>query len=654
MRAAAATAALLAVAGCGTEQVVLPELGPPAAASIRRLLPNTVLPGTTLVLEGAGFGGGAVYQLHLRGRVDNQGAEAEQVVGLSVVSGERATGIFNAGHFASLGEGTFQGKAWITARTAGGSMAGGEVPAKLRLRRVLTPTARAGGSKLVYLNSRVPVVGNDFLLGGLEGSSQAALKGCFMPDGVTGSCAAKGRPVDVKLPMKPELEGRRNRAYFEFSPRIGGLRTGTIKATLMVRNVHGGSKVTVSAPVQISGYLDESGVLGVSPASVSLGQYLQIDGVGFVGGKEGTTAVTFNGTLRDAGAKYGKSVTFDLVTAQLTGYRARYVLEEGLGLGKVIDLRGRTVSGSLLGTWTPTVYWQTGSFRGRTSPLINLEVGGVKQVVWLRFTDGWSASLRRFGLAAADLKVRARISHVLARDYKGINIEFRTSEPTDFKLYSRVDIGGKDPNGLGLMGYDNTPGKDMDNKRLYDWVGGVNAATQQDGYPGYGGVFLESLLGFSMDPPQGILRSPLRSPLFDQIFDAFRKERGGRELSAAEAASARALQSGAGCPATGGRGQMVECAIFVLGNVIGTTVAHELGHSLGLSDPAGPATQYHNPGDGPNRLMDEGAHRPFAERAEIQGQGPAVFCKDEFVYLQKILPLYPKPADPVAKRPGCS
>ena len=50
-----------------------------------------------------------------------------------------------------------------------------------------------------------------------------------------------------------------------------------------------------------------------------------------------------------------------------------------------------------------------------------------------------------------------------------------------------------DPNGLGLFGYDNTPGKDDGNTRLYDKLGGLNAQTQQDGYPGYGGVFLESI-----------------------------------------------------------------------------------------------------------------------------------------------------------------
>ena len=81
--------------------------------------------------------------------------------------------------------------------------------------------------------------------------------------------------------------------------------------------------------------------------------------------------------------------------------------------------------------------------------------------------------------------------------YAGINVEFRTEPPLDFAQYAEVDIGGPDPNGLGLLGYDNTPGKDVGNSRLYDRIGGVNAATQGDGFPGYGGVFSDNFLGFS-------------------------------------------------------------------------------------------------------------------------------------------------------------
>ncbi|MBK9070538.1 MAG: hypothetical protein IPL79_06000 [Myxococcales bacterium] len=60
----------------------------------------------------------------------------------------------------------------------------------------------------------------------------------------------------------------------------------------------------------------------------------------------------------------------------------------------------------------------------------------------------------------------------------------------------------------------------------------------------------------------------------------------------------------------------------------------------------------HNDGDAPGRLMDGGAARPFLERAELAGEGPGVFCDDEYGYLRQILPS-PLAADP-SPRPPCS
>jgi len=582
------------------------------------------------------------------------GPEVRIDIPLTLASGEQATGDLTQAHFTSLGEGAFSGTAAVVSSSTGGVVTGAALPVKLTLKKELAPVLTAGGSPLVYLNSRVPVVGKDFLLGGMEGAAEVDLQGCFMPEGQSGSCAKVGRKVSVRLPLKPEIPGQRDRLYFEFSPGIAGLREGTLEGAMVVRNVHAGSRVKASAPLKFQAYLDRSLIRGISPATVSLGQYLDIRGRGFVGGSDGSTAVAFKGSYRAGGAK-GSSATslaFDLVTAYVSGHQVRYVLEDGQGPGSTVNLRSLTSTGSLRGTWTPTVYYRSGSVTGLAKEQLTLYLAGVKQVVWVRFTQGWAESLRRFGLAAADQQIRTDVLKSMKRSYKGINVEFRESEPKDFKLYSRLDIGGKDPNGLSLMGYDNTPGKDVDNARLHDWVGGLNASTQQDGYPGYGGVFLESLLGFSFHPPSGVLRTPLRDPLFDQIFDPFRVDQGGSQLTAGEATLAVSTAAGT-CPAQG-RMQQAACAIRVLSNVVGTTAAHELGHSLGLAEPYGSATEYHNSGDQPNRLMDAGAALPFAERAELQGKGPAVFCKDAFTYLQKILPLDPKPADTVANRPTCN
>ena len=73
----------------------------------------------------------------------------------------------------------------------------------------------------------------------------------------------------------------------------------------------------------------------------------------------------------------------------------------------------------------------------------------------------------------------------------------------------QVDLTGFDPNGIGLMGYDITPGKTwVMNVSMTESV--MHALTQEDGYPGYGGVFLESFFGFSQAPPVGIESHPER------------------------------------------------------------------------------------------------------------------------------------------------
>jgi hypothetical protein len=91
--------------------------------------------------------------------------------------------------------------------------------------------------------------------------------------------------------------------------------------------------------------------------------------------------------------------------------------------------------------------------------------------------------------------------------------------------------------------------------------------------------------------------------------------------------------------------------VFVLGSLIGTTMTHEIGHSLGLDAPDGEPTQYHNRGDAVNRLMDGGSARTFAERAELAGEGPSVFCDQEMAYLRRILPS--RDPEPAVERPPC-
>ena len=135
----------------------------------------------------------------------------------------------------------------------------------------------------------------------------------------------------------------------------------------------------------------------------------------------------------------------------------------------------------------------------------------------------------------------------------------------------------------------------------------------------------------------------------DRTFDPFRPDQDGTPITSSDLTGNLAVLSDGGtCPASDRKSQ-VECGIFVMGNLIGGTLAHEIGHSLGLANPY--ADGFHDAGDQPNRLMDAGGDRPFLERAVLQGQGPGVFCDDEYAYLRQIMPTNTPPDN--TQRPGC-
>jgi hypothetical protein len=162
-------------------------------------------------------------------------------------------------------------------------------------------------------------------------------------------------------------------------------------------------------------------------------------------------------------------------------------------------------------------------------------------------------------------------------------------------------------------------------------------------------VFIDSFFTYSHHPPSGTITEDTPDDLFDQIFDPFRPDT-GTPVSSQDFADGDipTLTSASGCP-TDDRRLGAACAVWVLGSNIGTSVSHEIGHSLGLADPYG--TRFHNLGDAPDRLMDKGGSRTFAERAELMGEGPSAFCTDEYEYLRMILPTAEPPT--TIERPSC-
>ncbi len=271
-----------------------------------------------------------------------------------------------------------------------------------------------------------------------------------------------------------------------------------------------------------------SQVFSVDPPAASLGQYVFVHGGGFVGGEpNAVTQIELQGTFNKTGGNPAPIVMY-LIPEWVEGKLVRYVINTDDTLGQALDLRKDT--GHFTGTLTPIVSYGSDTVRG-VGLAVAFDIAPVKQVVYLHFQSSYVEELRDFGMRAVDNKIRERILAVCNRTYQGVNIEFRTTPVDDFALYENVELVGVDPNNMGLFGYDNSPGKDNGNVRLYDKLGGVNATTQEDGYPGYGGVFVRSLMGFSKHPGAFGQAVPGADDTFDQIFDPFRADQGGSRSS---------------------------------------------------------------------------------------------------------------------------
>ena len=604
--------------------------------SLFSVAPDTWIPGTAVTATGAAFVDDpwGESRLRLRGSVSNiSGQGSTEVVNIVVPLAfgdfDRLTGTVDADTIDALGgtDARFDGTATVEVVSAVDSATYASAPLDVRVfvNELLAPQLTSlTNSGIIFPNEPIMLEAADLLLPG-EGETVAVVEGCFAAAGAE-ACDPVG-PVEVGVIVADD----RNGGHFAFEPIIAGIEPGHFEGSVSLRNKHVSGNVTPSATLPVQYDLTEPIIYGVSTTEATLGQFIDVQGGGFVGDGQGDTLLSYVGTYTPQAGGPPREFDVVLLPEFVDGVHVRYVVSETDAIGQFLDVRYEP--GVFDGVVTPMIAYGDQEVMGDPVPLV-FTLRPVKQVVQIEFLPSYTESLRHFGLRAVDQQIRERVFAVLQRDYATLNVEFRDTTPADYALFARVDVGGPDLNQKGLLGYDNTPGKDTENERLYDRIGGVNALTQEDGYPGYGGVFIESLLGYSTDPAgYADVIAPVEA--FDDIFDPFRIERGGTAVASADLAGGiPVLTSGGGCPVSDDRRLQVACAVWALGNMVGSTVAHEIGHSLGLADPYGAA--FHNAGDEDNRLMD--ADRPFAERAQLDGQGPSVFCAEEYQYLRAVLP----------------
>ncbi len=497
-----------------------------------------------------------------------------------------------------------------------GARESAEYPEALNVATRLNLEANTSPSGDVHRGESFVLTGDGFIAPS-EGTFTAFFEGTFTPDG--------GGSVEVNAEIPVELSGRsRDEAVVELNTAIGGSRPGVFEGNFFVEtslDATGDRQSTTPTSISLTFLLPE--IFEVRPEDISLEQIIQVVGAGFLGGSEGSTVLRLEGTLTPEG-----STPRDVPPSE---FILEYVDHENLaGPLSAVEQGNRLVSeilgisrGSVEGTVTPVTLFEGEEVVGLSAPF-RFELGPLRQIIWLRFLPDFYGSLARFGLAGSAGRIEELVKERIEGIYDRWNIEVRLEEPTDFSPvgYSTVEIGGPDPNGRGLFGYDNTPGKDIGNVRLFDAIGGANAETQEGGAPGYGGVFVESFFSFSQNPPADLPSGgPEPDPLFDEIFDPVRQQ----------AATLDEIQG------RSGRVGEVERALRALASIVGETTAHEIGHSLGLASPYGSASVFHNRGNEPGCLMDSGSSRPFGERAQQAGFAETILCGDGPDYLDEIL-----------------
>jgi len=476
----------------------------------------------------------------------------------------------------------------------------------------------------VFRNDVIVLTGAGFLSAN-EGTVEARFEGDYTYE--DGSRIS----IDARLPVTLAEEFSRDRGVLVLSTALGGVKSGEFlgEVSLESRTLTGGRSSSERWRSRLQ--FQPPTVYGIEPALGSLEQLLDLRGAGFVGGdtaRDEVTLVRLEGMFSPTGSRARRFGPEELVLGYRSGQSLEFRLESEERGGRLISTLFGETSGRFEGQVTPLTLKGTTEVVGSTRSLV-FELVPLQQVVYVRFVPSFYETLSRFGLSAAADAIAALVEVRIEEIYRFWSVDVRLQRPEDFSPsgYSTIEIGGTDPNGVGLFGYDNTPGKDVGNLRLFDAIGGANSATQDDGYPGYGGVFVESFLYWSTHPElpgSAPTSAPDPDPLFDLVFDPVR-------ASAATLAEVR----GEGSPE---RSAVVIRAINALSGMIGETAAHELGHSFGLADPYGSSRVFHNDDDGDGCLMDSGSNRPLGERMGLADYAETRLCHDAPTYMDEILP----------------
>ncbi|MCC6624726.1 MAG: hypothetical protein IT385_25980 [Deltaproteobacteria bacterium] len=401
---------------------------------------------------------------------------------------------------------------------------------ELHVARALTPTLGSVSPTELYIGDVVTLTGDGFLFAN-EGASLVELTGTMTTEVPSRVVAVSG----LQIPAEPAESEVRNGLAFTLTPDILGIVPGRFEGDIRVVNTSLSGEVTASQSLAVSLPLQPPFVSALTPSAASRGQWVRIAGRGFVtpdGLLQAAMVLVLEGTFT---AKCGAVVPLrgpsaltlvpDLLADNMNVSAVLRVTKDADG-----NLTGLGLTaGRFMGTISPLLLFGADQVKGQGAA-ITFDVLPQKQVVYMRALPSFDSALEEFGLLVEKQAIKDRILAVTTRDYAGINIEFTWDEPTEYAEYAVVELAGRDPNGTGLFGLDNTEGKDVGNLRFADVIGGYNAATQADGYAAYGGVFAGEFMNLSAAAGD----NPLASPRFDVVFGPVAPALGGKRAERGE------------------------------------------------------------------------------------------------------------------------
>src|SRR5207248_9944729 len=139
---------------------------------------------------------------------------------------------------------------------------------------------------------------------------------------------------------------------FPDAASVSGIGPGSFAGTLAPASVAASGERTQSAPRPVRFDIQKPAIFSASTTAASLGQYVVIDGGGFVGGAaDELTTLALKGSFADENGGPPVLLDLELVPEFVAGPRVRYVLDEMDPLGRKIDLRTR--AGTISATVQP-------------------------------------------------------------------------------------------------------------------------------------------------------------------------------------------------------------------------------------------------------------------------------------------------------------